>query len=171
MSKRFGRNQKRKLLNQLKEAVQKQEKASRLVSAKECLLEQERDKVFAMCSMVSNLEDAVKVNQVDINKDLLIHGYYNFVTMNHPLDFNCTEAVFQETMNTIHSVPIATLNTFNDSLVMCKHFEFSCGGKRVGFSVTDEWLKRMPRDQAIETISDQMAKCLYDEITGIGNSS
>lgn len=54
---------------------------------------------------------------------------------------------------------------------MCKHFEFSCGGKRVGFSVTDEWLRRMPRHQAIETISDQMAKCLYDEMTGVGNSS
>lgn len=111
MSKRFGRNQKRKLLNQLKEAVQKQEEAHYLVSVKERRIEQEQDKVFSMCSMISNLGDAVKVNQVDINKDLLRHGYYNFVTMNHPLDFNCTEAVFQETMNTIHSVPIATLNT------------------------------------------------------------
>lgn len=164
MSKRFGRNQKRRMRQQI-------ERLEKDLHNHKCWLYQERQlaarnrEIVAETALVLGHQfmtldpDVVVVRELD----QLAYGWRAHFTPEMRVCDTAESAPSYETMMEV-LLPVLYGSVFADELGKHIHIRFTYAGQNVGYAIGLGSLRMLPHDVAVRRISQEMGRFLYKEL-------
>lgn len=167
MSKRFGRNQKRRMRQQI-------EQLEKDLHNHKCWMYQERQLNARNREIVAETAQVLghyfmtldPMEQEVRDLDALIHGW----RVHFPGRLDCADAATgyeqqQQRARFMEVVlPVLYGSVFADKLGQHIHIRFTYAGHDVGYAIRLESLRMLPHDVAVRRISQEMARFLYKEL-------
>lgn len=174
MSKRFGRNQKRHMREQIAQSKAAADAALKLASASqkaeldlEYKLRQER---FEHRDFIADLARLVGDAAVIVgHPELSEYQYrdYDRAVPHKPMEFE----PFDESFGLLDTIRVETLRVLDfkplrDHFAHQMHFRFELAGKTAGYAISEHALRTLPRRFIEERVAKEIARHLTGEIFG-----
>jgi len=149
MSKLFGRNQKRKMLNEINTLRDQVERKQRAIESRD-------DDISLVRSLLSNIDNALKIEAIEANPCYVKNNGYKI----QQFDDRCsiyTGSLHDLVFKTSRIDPLV-LDTYNDKLAGCKRYVFTWRGERYGYDMSDEYIQCMPKHVIEEQVARECAR-------------
>lgn len=174
MSKRFGRNQKRHMREQIAQSTASAEAALKLASASQkaerdldCKLRQERFEHRHFMDDLSRLvgDAAVIVGHPELSE--YRYRDYDRAVPHSPMEFS----PFDESAGFLDTVRVETLRVLGfkplrDHFARQMQFHFELAGKTAGYAISEHALRTLPRRFVEDRMAKEIARHLMDGIFG-----
>lgn len=152
MTKRFGRNQKRKMRLEIERLERNLNKEKD--SHSQSLLDIQKVRCF-----LSNIDNTLKTEVINSKPD----GLKRYSTY---ANRKCSD--YDPIVNIERIDPI-TLKRYNDKLAGCMRYEFFYGSKSCGYSMTNDYLQCVPEHVLINEIGMQCGKMIAEDMKDDSN--
>lgn len=154
MSKRFGRNQKQKMRQQIEQAKKLASVSARYYKEVSMLAETNRQIVSDTAKVLGKHFITMDPQDIAIRKLDALMPFWRTDIMSE-----ASPAVFLSI-----ALPVLRGTVVAEKLQQMTHIRFTYGNHQVGYSITEQALMAMPEDEAVRCIAHNMAQYLYNAI-------
>lgn len=163
MGNRFGRNQKRRMRQEIADLKEAYNRECKLLANMSSSLSDLREEIHDAKTILSHNSIAFKPSDVRVN-----NCYNN--TFRYPQS-EVFDSMFISDSTKIESLtftnvdlPVMAAFVDTDKFTNNKHFMVRYGNRKYGYAISEQALKMMPKEHMIKTVSHAIAQSIFNEL-------